>query len=333
MNQTHLRTPTANLKTMAELSSPIEFESLPVEILQNIYEVCSTIADVIALSSTCKKTHRAFQGSRKLPIIESIIKLQYGPIADAISVVTYNATNSQITHSMSLALAKQIDQIGRVANQWADLYPMEKWKGNYESRRLLTSYERYKLRRAVYRIWFYSKKFDGYERIHNYDIWGSANLSFLANYPSKEAEEMLDMDFIFGAVLADLCPHNGIISLRARDRYPTHQLYFSSSQSAHLGATSIEYESWGDLATVEKLIGALKKLNPRQLLLFKELGCKRERMNFIKEMDEQYGGHFEEFTSSLRTLLPTYLFPRSDLDPDSVMEEVFISGGIIAADE
>lgn len=133
---------------MAKPKEPINAESMPVEILQKIYEVCPSIADVIALSSKCKKMNRAFQGSRKLPIIESIINLQYGPIADAISVVTRNATNNQIALSVSLALAKQVDQVGRVANQWAELYPMEKWKSDYESRRLLTSHESYKLRRA-----------------------------------------------------------------------------------------------------------------------------------------------------------------------------------------
>lgn len=127
------------------------FESLPIEMLQNIYSICPSIEDVISLSSTCKWAHKAFDGPHKLRIIESVVQTNYGPIADAINLVTYTETKQLITAgspSISLALLKQIDQVGKIADQWADLYPMEKWKWNYESRRLLTSHERYKLRRA-----------------------------------------------------------------------------------------------------------------------------------------------------------------------------------------
>lgn len=127
------------------------FEDLPTEMVQKVFEMCSSIQDVVAFASTCKMANTAFKGSQKLRIIEKIVNVQYGPIQDAINLITYNETQNPSAHStppISLSLLKRIDQVGRTANQWADLYPMQKWKWNYESRRLITPHERYKLRRA-----------------------------------------------------------------------------------------------------------------------------------------------------------------------------------------
>lgn len=150
---------------------------------------------------------------------------------------------------------------------------------------------------------------------------------------------MMDIDFIIGRLLQDLCPHNGIVSTRVKEQYPNHQLYFGdlSSADSHLQTaysfhdhdpSALEYESWGDSATVEGIIAEVKKLNPRQLLEFRELKGKRERKEFLKRMDEAFEGGFRGYWSELCGLLFMYL----RLDVES-REEIEVFGGIIAADD
>lgn len=133
------------------------------------------------------------------------------------------------------------------------------------------------------------------------------------------------MDAMMGRLLRELCPDNGLVSMRAKEQYPNYQLFFGDMPH---DPSAPEYESWGDAITVERLIAELKKLNPGQLLQFQELKGKRERKEFLRHIDDEYEGMFRGSWSQLGGLLFVYL----QLDMDS-KEEIETNGGVIAEEE
>lgn len=122
-----------------------------------------------------------------------------------------------------------------------------------------------------------------------------------------------------------------MISLRASEQYPDrdHQLFFGSllESSNNIGPhpSVLEYESWGDIFVTSSVIGELKKLNPRELLEFRDLKGAGERKAWLREVDARYFGRFRGTWSQLFYGLCQYL--KTDL------EAVVKDGGIIAADD
>merc|ERR1711974_587076 len=99
--------------------------------------------------------------SRRLDNSASLSR-EYGPLDDIVQIVTQNS--SQPAHiqrdvPISDALLKQIVATGRVAQKYEEIYPLKKWKTDFASRRLLTSAERFNLRRALYRLWLFDSAF------------------------------------------------------------------------------------------------------------------------------------------------------------------------------
>jgi len=212
------------------------FEDLATELISHVFLSCSAITDVLNLSSTCRRFRNIYASSQKLIILETAAEAQFGPLQDLTQLLTHNA--SQPTHVIrsvpfSLALLKQIVHTGRVAEKWCDIYPFKKWKYNYEQRRLLTSAERYRLRRAIYRLWLYSRAF------HNCDhpresrssrpvIMNRAGL--LHNWSTLELAEIADAHAVVREVVnGSICPSNGTISRKFKKRYPDndHSLLFN----------------------------------------------------------------------------------------------------------
>ena len=140
----------------------MRLEDLPNELLLDIFCSCSSVTDVLQLAAASRRFYYIYCGSKKLPILFDSAERQYGPLEDAIQVVTYNSSMParQIrTPPHSLALLKQLLELGRCAAEWTKLYPSKKWKDDFENRRLLSEKEAYRLRRAIYRYTLYARAF------------------------------------------------------------------------------------------------------------------------------------------------------------------------------
>jgi hypothetical protein len=205
----------------------LEFQ--PTEIISNIFLHCPDIPTVLTLSSTCHRFRQIYNSSQKLPILERAVDAQYGPVADIIQLVTHN--NSQPAHvarsvPTSFALIKQIFLVGRVAEQWCDIYPFKKWKYNYEDRRLLTNTEKLKLRRALYRLWLYSRAFHNGRNPRTTRMLRPIlddRAELLHNWSTEALAEMADVHAVLREVVHNnVCPSNGTIARKFRKRHPEY---------------------------------------------------------------------------------------------------------------
>ncbi|KAI6954987.1 hypothetical protein KC355_g13440, partial [Hortaea werneckii] len=101
------------------------FDILPNEIVTHIFHSLSDISSVLALASTCHHFHDVYQ-KQKLSILTQAADAELGPIDDIVQIVTQNT--SQPAHiyrnvPMSDALLKDVWRVGKVAQQWEDVYP------------------------------------------------------------------------------------------------------------------------------------------------------------------------------------------------------------------
>lgn len=212
-------------------------EFLATELVTHIFFSLSSVTDVHALSSTCRRFRSIYNSSQKLAILETVVETQFGPLQDLTQLLTHNA--SQPAHVLrsvpfSKALLQQIVHAGRIAEKWADLYPFKKWKYNYESRRLLTPEERYRIRRAIYRLWLYSRAF--HNRSHPRELRVvkpivQTRASLLHNWNTYELAEIADVHAVLREVVhSNVCPSNGTIARKFKKRYPDtseHHLLFN----------------------------------------------------------------------------------------------------------
>ena len=284
-------------------------EDLANELLLHIFDFCSSIQDVLSLASANRRFHKVFSGSRKLSILFHAAEIQYGPLEDAIQLVTQNA--SQPSHHirtapLSLALLKQLITVGICAKKWEEVYPTKKWKHDFEDRRLLTSNEAFRLRRAIYRSWLYTRAFHNARyprtsRMMRHNILERAEL--LHNWSPMELAEIEDIRAIVTDVLqSHVCPSNGTIQRKFRKRNPDseHQLLFnihlnypppanafqthfvsahqvtaSPKASAGLKYTATAWhepggEGWGDETSNYYVVQDMLKLDPGQILWLRE---------------------------------------------------------------
>lgn len=212
------------------------FEDVATELVLHIFQSCTSIPDVLNLASTCHHFRKVFVASQRLPILYRAAEAHFGPLQDAIQLVTHNA--SQPAHLIrsvpsSLALLQQLLEVGRVAKKWEAIYPLKKWKHNFCDRRLLTSLERHVLRRAIYRLWLYARAFHNARyprttRMHRHNVLERAEL--LHNWSTPELAEMEDVRQVIRDVLQNhICPSNGTIQRKFRKRFPDsdQQLLFN----------------------------------------------------------------------------------------------------------
>lgn len=207
----------------------MQFEDLANELVLHIFQSCASVPDVLNLAATCHHFRKVLTSSRRLPILFQAAEAQVGPLSDAIQLVTHNTSQSVHVHraspALSLALLTRLLSVGRVANQWAAVYPTRKWRGPYSSsRRLLSSTEIYRLRRALYRLWLYTLAF--HDPLHPRTTRHSppiirSRAALLRPWPSHELAEMLDLHAIFRDVLTfQICPSNSTVLRRHRARFP-----------------------------------------------------------------------------------------------------------------
>lgn len=214
----------------------MQFTDLANELVLHVFQSCTSIEDVLSLASTCRHFKKVFEGSSKLPVLYRAAEAQFGPLDEAIQIATHNASQPVHVHRdvpRSFALLKQLLQIGLAVKQWEDIYPAKKWKERFEDRRLLTSDEGYRLRRAVYRLWLYSEAFHNTRytrltRMHKQNVLERAEL--LHNWSSAELSEIEDIRLVIRDVLStQICPSNGTIQRKFRKRFPesNQQLLFN----------------------------------------------------------------------------------------------------------
>jgi hypothetical protein len=212
------------------------FEDLATELVTQVFFSCNTIVDVLALSSTCRRFRKIYASSQRLAILHNAAETQYGPLQDLTQLLTHNA--SQPAHILrdvpfSAALLKQIVHHGHIAEKWCNIYPFKKWKHNYERRRLLTSEEHYRLRRAIYRSWLYSRAF--HNRDYPREFRATRQIlqrraALLHNWSTWELAEIADVNAVIREVVhSNICPSNGTIARKFKKRYPDneHSLLFN----------------------------------------------------------------------------------------------------------
>lgn len=258
----------------------MQLTDLANELLLHIFQSCPTIPSLLALSSTCKHFHSILT-SHRLPTLYQAAESQYGPLSSATLIVTHNA--SQLPHiprpspPQSLALLTRLIEVGRVADKWTALYPTQKWRGEHSSdRKLLNPGERYRLRRACYRIWLYTLAFHvrsqtRYTRLQPQAIRARALL--LRPWPGRQLAEMLDLQGIFRQVLHSyVCPSDGTVLRRHRQRYPVAEVGRRRGERFEA-----EAEGWGDEVAHYYVVEDMLKVHPGQLMrLFESVTGKRE---------------------------------------------------------
>ena len=205
-----------------------QLDFLPSETLSHILHCAAEcgLSSLLALAATSQRLH-AIYTVHQLPLLQLALDASYGPLEDVIQLVTHNA--SQPAHlvraaPLSYALMKTIIDVGRIAKRWEEIYPFKKWQGaNSVHRRLLNAKERRALRRAIYRIWLYSKafhtpKFSRFtRRIPQIQI---LRAKLLYGWTVTDLAEIMDVHAILRKVLAEnVCPSNARVQKKVEARY------------------------------------------------------------------------------------------------------------------
>lgn len=317
----------------------MQFKHLPTELLIHIFLSCTSITDVLHLASTCRRFHRILDTSNKLQILHTVASSEFSPIDDIIQLITQN--ESQPVHTrreapLSFALLKQIAQAGQVARKWEIIYPFKKWKVDYENRRLLSDEERWRVRRAVYRLWlydraFHTRAFDRFSRNLRPVVLERAQL--LHNWSTEELAEIEDLrEVVCDVVRNHICPSNGTIERKFRKRFPAAngQLtfnflpapgevrpagYVNSDQYFYAHPMdSVKYrsrfrndifhdpgyEAWGDEIPHYYVVEDMMKLDPGQVLWLREHAPLKEQVEaYIDSLGEWFRNNGETFGETL----------------------------------
>lgn len=320
-------------------------ENLANELVLQIFQSCSSISDVLNLAATCHQFRSVFAASQRLPILYNAAEADFGPLQDAIQIVTHNA--SQPAHlvrnvPLSLALLKQLVAVGTAAKKWEEVYPARKWKYNSEDRRLLTSAERFHLRRAIYRLWLYSRAFHNSRyvrttRLHRHNVLERADL--LHNWSTPELAEIEDVRQVIRDVLqTHICPSNGTIQRKYRNRHPdsdhqlvfnthlnhpslplsTFEVHFHSTHQISASATKISHslkyqstafhepggEGWGDDIPHYYVVEDMLKLDPGQILWLKENAPLKDMVEaYVRDLGAWFENNGETFGQTLEWVM------------------------------
>lgn len=314
----------------------------PGEILVHILFSTSSTSDLLHFSSTCHRL-RDLYISRRLELLAHAAEADYGPLQDAIQLVTHNASQpAHMTRSapLSFALLKEVTHVGRVAKRWEEIYPLKKWKQNYEQRRLLTNTERWHFRQALYRLWLYARAFHNaehsrYNRLQTSHMHERARL--LHNWSTAELAEVVDVHRVLRDVLANnVCPSNGTVSRKFRKLFPdtNYQLMFNMSFRSRrpdqpMGPDSDFYsvqthvqnektyskfvptrfhepgdEGWGDDLSHYYTVNDMLKLDPEQILWLRDnASSKCEVETYVKSIGEWFDNNGETFGQTLEHVL------------------------------
>ncbi|KAK4973344.1 hypothetical protein LTR66_011169 [Elasticomyces elasticus] len=315
------------------------FEYLATELVTQIFLSLPTVDSVIALASSCHRFNNISKSSRRLLILGQAAEAQYGPLRDATQLVTHNA--SQPAHvvrdaPLSEALLRHIVRVGRVAAKWESIYPYKKWREDEDFlyRRELCDEERYRLRRALYRLWLFSKAFhnsDQRRNLRNMSETTYRRAALLHNFSAVELAEMLDVHNILRSMVSNnICPSNGTIRRKFSKRFPdsNHQLLFNihlnypppSSFAPETHYHSSPYmaskfhnkyqpsrlhepgaEGWGDDIGHYYVVEDMMKLDPEQILWLKEHAPYKGQVEaYVRGLGEWFENNGETFVQTLQ---------------------------------
>ncbi|KAM3417948.1 hypothetical protein BST61_g6160 [Cercospora zeina] len=282
-------------------------EHLPSELLTQIFLALPSISSAIALSSTNSRFNDIYHSSKKLDILRAAAESELGPLDDVVQVLTQNSSQpAHITRDVPIsdAFLRQIVKAGRIAQSYEEIYTFKKWKTDYANRRLLSDTERYKLRRAIYRLWLYHKAFhtSGHVRTcRSLPDMVRSRAALLHNWSNAELAEMMDVHIILRDMVANnICPSNGQIRRKFSKRFPdsNHQLLFNihlnypptpSSfvpdgwyHNSPIGSSRYQSrlspsrwhepgaEGWGDDISHYYVVEDMMKLDPEQILYLRD---------------------------------------------------------------
>ena len=323
---------------MLQLTRKMHFRDLATELLLHIFLSCDSITDILHLASTCRRFHRILNTSNKVHILATVADFEFGPTDDIIQLVTQNESQPVHVHRdapMSAALLGQIVRAGQVARKWETIYPFKKWKTDYENRRLLDEEERWRVRRAVYRLWlyhraFHTRAFDRLGRSLRSVVLERAQL--LHNWSTRELAEIEDVRGVVCDVIRNhICPSNGTIERKFRKRFPGtgQQLTFNFFPSAfekgsggfvdqfyttHAMDSSAKYrsrfrndvfhdpgfEGWGDEIPHYYVVQDMLKLDPGQVLWLRDHAPLKEQVEaYIGSKGEWFRNNGETFGDTL----------------------------------
>ena len=313
-------------------------DSLPTEIVTQVFLSLPDIASAVALSETCHRFYNILHSTKKLVILNQAAEAEFGPVEDIIQLVTHNS--SQPAHvrrnvALSEALIRQFVKVGRVAKRWEEIYPFKKWKSDFANRRLLSNNERYLIRRAVYRLWLFTRAF--HNSAHVRTCRGIPEIvreraALLHNFSTQELTEMLDIHQVCRDMVANnICPSNGKMRQKFQKRYPesNHQLLFnihlnypptpssfvpdswyhnsaygSSKYHSRLQPSRFHEpgsEGWGDDISHYYVVEDMMKMDPEQILHLRE-SCplKAQVENYVKQVaGEWFANNGQTFSETL----------------------------------
>ena len=315
----------------------MDFDTLPTEIITQVFLSLPDISSAVALSSTSHRFHNILHSSKKLVILSQAADAEFGPIEEIYQLLTHNA--SQPAHvrrsvPISEALLHQIVRVGRVARRWEEIYPFKKWKSDFANRRLLSDTEKYLIRRAVYRLWLFAKAFHNSAHVRTCRSIPEVvrdRAALLHNFSTQELAEMLDVQQIFrDTVSNNICPSNGKIRQKFQKRYPesNHQILFnihlnyppapssfvpdtwfhnssygSSKYHSRLAPSRFNdpgAEGWGDDVSHYYIVEDMMKLDPEQILHLRDFcPLKAQVESYVKEVaGEWFGNNGETFSET-----------------------------------
>jgi hypothetical protein len=226
------------------------FGDLATELITQVFFSCNSIPDVLALSSTCYRFRRIYVSSQRLNILQAAAAIQLGPLYDLDRLITHVSIelhNVIREPPLTQALLEQYVRHGRVAEKWCEIYPFKKWKHNYESRRSLTTDELYRLRRAIYRSWLYSRAFHTRNHLRQHRsnrAMIQKRAILLRPWQTWELAEIADVNAIIREVVrSSICPSNGHVERKYRKRFPQTDtfLMFNDSPDYLPGGIPVPY--------------------------------------------------------------------------------------------
>jgi len=319
----------------------MHMERLATETIIQVFLSVPTVAAAVNLSSTCRRLRHIFTSSKRLLILGQAAETEYGPLDDIVQLVTHNASQPAHIHRhapLSLALIRSLVKAGQVAVKYEEIYPFKKWKSDFENRRTLTVDERLTLRKALYRLWLFTRAFHNAD--HHRLLRASASAVYeraalLHNFSTLELAEMLDVHNILRDTISrNICPSNHVIRARVHKRFPDcdHQLLFnphfqflpsapslfiSDYYHSNINAASRFHdkytptrthepgaEGWGDDITHYYVVEDMLKLDPEQILWLKNNATFKAQVDgYVRSMGDWFENNGETFVQTMQFVL------------------------------
>ena len=283
---------------------------ISTELVLQVYDNLN-YTDVLSLSLACKRFSNILPPSRKLSTYFAAADREFGPLSDAIQVVVLQSQAPHIDQKppLSFSLLRSLIRIGKIAAKFESLYPVLKWREHFLDRRSLTTVEKYRLRRAVYRSWRYCAAFHTQAFPRTARLLGSSfeKRTTLLRFPAQELLELEDMRRIFEQFISNFILRIDIQGFSEKE----HFRICGQSPSAfdglfHTFAISCHDEhnnflNWGDEIDRYYLVQDLLKLDPEQLIWLEENPS--FTFGFIQNMGDWFQNNGETLSQTLNMVL------------------------------